>query len=187
MISNYIYIKETEIKKEVCEEIIDFFEKNEPLQKKGISGEIYNPSVKKTLDISINLRNIPDGLVSSFSMIIENIKKNIILYNATNHINFNYEDLLISDVNIQKYIQKEFYYKSHHDFCVERDVYRVYTFIYYLNDVDCGGETDFYFMNIKPECGKLLIFPSDTWFQHEGRVSISNDKYILTGWFYSSI
>lgn len=187
MISNYIYVKEKEITKEICDEIISFFETNKTLQKNGEAGEKYNPSVKKTKDIGIDLYNIPISLTSSFSIIIENIKKNVEIYNKYNNMNFNYEELLIKNVNIQKYIHHDYYYKSHHDFFVDKGYYRVYTFIYYLNDVECGGETDFYFMNIKPECGKLLIFPSDPLFQHEGKMPISNDKYILTGWFYVTI
>ena len=58
-------------------------------------------------------------------------------------------------------------------------------YILYLNDVDEGGETHIIFdkkdINIKPEAGKLLIFPANFCFPHEGKKPISNSKYILVG------
>ena len=37
---------------------------------------------------------------------------------------------------------------------------------------------------IKPKKGRLLIFPSTWTYIHGGNTPISNDKYIVTGWFY---
>ena len=187
MISDFIYIKENEISKNICEDIIYFFETNELIQKEGLAGDRYNPSVKKTMDIGIEVERIPCNLTYPLSIVLQNIKKNLVEYNALHSLNLKYNDLIIRDMNIQKYIKDSDYYKSHNDFSIDEGVYRVYTFIYYLNDVECGGETDFYFMNIKPESGKLLIFPADSIFQHEGKTPFSNDKYILTGWLYLAI
>ena len=52
----------------------------------------------------------------------------------------------------------------------------------YLNDVDVGGETEFPDWNIavKPEKGKVLLFPCNYLFKHKGNVPISNEKYIST-------
>ena len=35
---------------------------------------------------------------------------------------------------------------------------------------------------IKPEAGKLLLFPASWTFPHCGQMPISHDKYIITGW-----
>ena len=50
----------------------------------------------------------------------------------------------------------------------------------YLNDVDVGGETEFPDWNIavKPEKGKVLLFPCNYLFKHKGNVPISNEKYV---------
>jgi hypothetical protein len=53
-----------------------------------------------------------------------------------------------------------------------------------LNDVQDGGETIFMNCKIKPKKGRLLIFPSTWTYIHGGNIPISNDKYILTGWYY---
>ena len=50
----------------------------------------------------------------------------------------------------------------------------------YLNDVDEGGETAFFHqdLKIKPEKGKMVIFPPYFTHMHKGMCPISNDKYI---------
>jgi hypothetical protein len=49
-----------------------------------------------------------------------------------------------------------------------------------------GGETELCIdLKIKPEKGKLLIFPASWLYPHSGKMPISNDKYIVTGWIYA--
>ncbi|MGD2137773.1 MAG: 2OG-Fe(II) oxygenase, partial [Gammaproteobacteria bacterium] len=54
----------------------------------------------------------------------------------------------------------------------------------YLNSVAEGGETLFFHQNVavKPEAGKLVIFPAGFTHVHKGQRPISNDKYIINGW-----
>lgn len=63
-------------------------------------------------------------------------------------------------------------------------LHRILLFMYYLNDVDEGGETDFYYqdLSIKPVAGKLVIAPAYFTHTHRGNIPKSNDKYILTSW-----
>jgi len=51
-----------------------------------------------------------------------------------------------------------------------------------LNDVACGGETEFPHLgvSVKPEAGRLLIFPPYWMYQHQGLPPVSGDKYILS-------
>lgn len=87
---------------------------------------------------------------------------------------------------VQKYKQQDGFYAWHNDFDVRPDGrWRVLTFLWYLNDVELGGETEFIDgTKIKPEAGKLLLFPSTWSLKHRGAMPISCDKYILTGWMY---
>jgi hypothetical protein len=66
---------------------------------------------------------------------------------------------------------------------------RLLTFIWYLNTVENGGETEFFNgrIKIKPEKGKLLLFPSTWTYNHKGNIPISSDKYIVTGWVWGDI
>ena len=65
---------------------------------------------------------------------------------------------------------------------------RYLVFLWYLNDVEQGGETSFVDLGIevKPAAGRLLVFPPYWMFQHAGRAPRSNDKYILSTYFLFS-
>ncbi len=57
--------------------------------------------------------------------------------------------------------------------------------IWYLNDVPGpGGETEFSYqdLRIRPECGKLLLFPPFWTHRHRGVELCSGVKYIATTW-----
>lgn len=63
-------------------------------------------------------------------------------------------------------------------------LHRILLFMFYLNDVEEGGETEFYYQNkkIKPSQGSMVIAPAYFTHTHRGCVPVSNDKYILTSW-----
>lgn len=55
----------------------------------------------------------------------------------------------------------------------------------YLNDIKEGGETEFLYKNIRipAKQGCLCLFPSDWTHIHRGNPPISNEKWMLTGWY----
>lgn len=59
---------------------------------------------------------------------------------------------------------------------------RYLVFLWYLNDVLEGGETDFPDLGLRvgARAGRLLVFPPYWMFQHAGLPAKSNDKYILS-------
>ncbi|WP_394173439.1 2OG-Fe(II) oxygenase [Thalassotalea litorea] len=63
-------------------------------------------------------------------------------------------------------------------------LHRTLLFLIYLNDVDEGGETDFYYQqrSIRPKTGTMIIAPCGFTHTHRGNIPISNDKYVLTSW-----
>jgi hypothetical protein len=63
-------------------------------------------------------------------------------------------------------------------------LHRVLFFMFYLNDVSAGGETEFYFQKLKvtPRRGTMLIAPAGFTHTHRGNVPVSSDKYIVTSW-----
>lgn len=88
---------------------------------------------------------------------------------------------------IQKYNAKD--NGGYHSFHIENsgvhNMRRVMAYIIYLNDIDEGGETEFLHQNIrvKPEVGKVVIFPAYFTHVHRGNPVLSGqDKYIMTGW-----
>jgi hypothetical protein len=89
---------------------------------------------------------------------------------------------------IQRYRKNVGKYKYHNDWHWDNNnqSHRALTYLWYLNDVEEGGETEICIdLKIKPEKGKLLIFPASWLYPHCGRMPISNDKYILSGWIYT--
>jgi hypothetical protein len=62
---------------------------------------------------------------------------------------------------------------------------RMLAWTIYLNDVEEGGETEFLYQSerVKSVKGRTLIFPAGFMHTHRGNPPISNEKYILTGWF----
>jgi len=63
-------------------------------------------------------------------------------------------------------------------------LHRVLFYMYYLNEVEAGGETEFFFQRRKvvPKKGTMLIAPAGFTHSHRGNVPTSGDKYILTSW-----
>ncbi|TRX52480.1 2OG-Fe(II) oxygenase [Thalassomonas sp. M1454] len=65
-----------------------------------------------------------------------------------------------------------------------KSLHRVLLFLIYLNDVEEGGETEFYHQKriVKPKAGSIVIAPCGFTHTHRGNIPISNDKYVLTSW-----
>lgn len=62
---------------------------------------------------------------------------------------------------------------------------RALVFMTYLNDVHDKGETEWVYQNkkIQPRKGLSVIWPTDFTHTHKGIPSLTEEKYIVTGWF----
>jgi hypothetical protein len=62
---------------------------------------------------------------------------------------------------------------------------RYMVFLWYLNDVTEGGETEFSDLSLRvaPRAGRLLMFPPYWMYQHSGLPPRSGDKYILSTYY----
>lgn len=95
----------------------------------------------------------------------------------------------MGEINAQKYTANDGGYPYWHSENYPQKgsidaLHRNLLFMFYLNDVDEGGETEFYYQDkkIKPKTGRMVIAPSGFTHTHRGNVPTSNDKYILTSW-----
>jgi hypothetical protein len=87
-----------------------------------------------------------------------------------------------SDLTLKKYrpaVEERF--QLHFD-SIYSVANRYLVLLWYLNDVVEGGETRFpqLGLSVKPEAGRLLMFPPYWMYQHEGVAPRSGDKFILS-------
>ncbi|MCG9965131.1 2OG-Fe(II) oxygenase [Shewanella cutis] len=92
-------------------------------------------------------------------------------------------------INIQKYQMNKGGYPHWHSeqfpqLNHNEALHRVVLYMFYLNDVEEGGETEFYYQQrkISPKKGTMVIAPAGFTHSHRGNMPISNDKYIATSW-----
>ncbi len=88
----------------------------------------------------------------------------------------------IDELRMKRYRAKsDDNFQPHFD-SVDEKCGRYLVFLWYLNDVDEGGETEFNDLGFKiqAKAGRLLIFPPYWMFQHTGLPPQSNDKYIVS-------
>ena len=198
MIPNYFYINENSLSKELCFDILNLFENENKYE--GITAGGLNKSVKDTTEVQIpqnsksplfnKLRTLLDKeLSNNIKKYVNNINNFVSEHEENSENKFKiFNDFLSYDtMQIQKYDKQKGRYVYHHDFIIQEKEkrYRVITFIWYLNNVEEGGETEFWSeYKIKPTAGKLVLFPASWTFPHRGKMPISNDKYIITGWVY---
>jgi hypothetical protein len=92
------------------------------------------------------------------------------------------EDVYFRDYSVRVYEKNIGFFKPHVDQHAGGTVTRLFAIILYLNDVKEGGETEFGNLNIKvkPEKGKVLMFPCNFLYPHHANVPISDPKYIAT-------
>lgn len=97
----------------------------------------------------------------------------------------------LDDVNFQKYRRGSGGYHHWHSehFPHPSDpnqgsLHRVLLWLIYLNDVEQGGETEFYFQQaqLKPRAGSLVLAPCGFTHTHRGSIPRSSDKYVLASW-----
>ena len=173
-LTKYIYINKNSLSEEVSSEIIDLYNSH---AKKELNNELI-------FDISDN-NNI-------CKLIIKEMKKNFVNYTTylrsnMSNVPFNFEKLYSEKIIIKKYSKNEIINEFKEELVVvdnntSNEISKL-IFVWYLNNVEEGGETEFWQGKyiVKPEVGKMVIFPSCWTFPHSGKIPLSCDKYILTG------
>ena len=169
----------------LCDNIIEFFETNPSLQKKGISYSGLNPDIKDSIDLPVNPIDLENNNFNSVRKYMDHLNECYWEYLDLYKLNKHFEDLHIGPFNIQKYNQGG-HFKLWHSERMNMSVSsRLFAWMTYLNDVEDGGETEFFYygLKIKPIKGLTLIWPCEWTHLHKG--SITNEiKYVITGWLH---
>ena len=168
----------------ISDDLINFFDNNPALQNPGRSYKGMGDSKEDKDSMDVTIR--PE-LVSKNKVISNYIKY---LNHFANEYCEEYEivkyiPLQMGAFNIQKYNTGGHFKSVHSERMSKKNMYRVFAWMTYLNDVDDGGETFFshYDISIKPRKGRTIIWPAEWTHAHKGEVVNSGEKYIITGWF----
>jgi hypothetical protein len=172
----------------ICDELIKYFNESDKKFEGAVgsntNGVVVDTSIKKSTEIlfsEISDTNLVCNYVKGLQSILDPYMEKYKFCNE--YARFT----ITEDVKVQ-------HYKPNEGYCVwhtERinntypNTARHLVFMTYLNDVDDGGETEFYYqeLKVKPRKGLTLIWPADWTHTHRGITSPTQEKYIVSGWF----
>ena len=201
--SNYIGIYENALSNDTSDYIINLFSNpnNKSYPGKAGPGKIVDITKKDSTDLDLLLygkENIPREIFEEFK---NSITKHLVEYSIEYPLNSTYINNKEEEIKDKLWKQFSLYpfsilckkyekgVQGYHSWHCDRgnegaSKHRYLVCMYYLNDVEEGGETEFYGqkLKIKPKKGSLVIFPATFTHMHKGNVPISNDKYIMNFW-----
>jgi hypothetical protein len=180
--NTFIYEVRDVLPPDVCGEMIRRFEANEDQQYDGRIGEERQKeeSIKRSTDLRISgnarWRDIDKILFQSLATALRTMAAEYPFFAVNSFRDMGY--------NMQRTLPGEFYH-WHVDGGPGEFSQRQLVAVWYLNDVEGpGGETEFAVQDIKvkPEEGKLLLFPPFWTHIHRGVTLEHGVKYIATTW-----
>ena len=188
--NNPNFIGSFQIETNLCDKIIDFFNKNKGLQSKGEVINGVDETKKKSVDIAVNPKDLYKPDYQNLRIYFDHLFNCYTEYRAQwPFLNEVFEKVDIGSFNIQKYSPGGHFNKLHSERTSIKTLHRLFAFMTYLNDDFEDGETFFehYSLSVKPKKGKTLIWPSEWTHAHKGNVVNNGSKYIITGWLNIAI
>ena len=178
---SFIFEQAGSLSRQFCTEIIQRFEHAESEQYEGRIGQLADrdSSIKKSTDLVISgkqhWKDADQAFFHALGLAVREFREQYPFFRGP------FKDM---GYGIQKTCAGEYYHwhvdGGSHDFS-----HRQLVAIWYLNDVGGpGGETEFLFQNVKvkPEVGKLILFPPFWTHEHRGVTLEQGVKYIATTW-----
>ena len=191
--SDFIWIKDKSLSKSFCKEIIEKYEKSKDKHEGLVGNGRIDKSLKRTRDLSIS--SFTEEWQEEDDILYHTLKRDLSEYHnvcksidsrlEVSNINYNFND---TGYQIQRYEPGGFY-EWHHDWTMNDDASRLYTYIWYLNTIKKkdGGYTQFIDgTKVQPKVGRLVIFPATWTYLHRG-FPPQVPKYICTGWVYGRL
>ena len=177
----FIFEKHHALPLDICNEMIRRFEASPDEQYEGRIGQTVSKDrgIKHTTDLVTsgkdNWKDLDNELFRSLKHALFEFRE------AYPYFKGPFKDM---GYNLQRYQTGEFYH-WHIDGGSHEFSQRQLVALWYLNDVEGpGGETEFLFQNIKvkPEAGKLVLFPPFWTHEHRAAELKQGVKYIATTW-----
>ena len=187
LLSHYIQVFDNAFPAAFCEQMLQSFNSLARFHKQNGRGVRagHDASAWTELDIS------PLTDVSFRQIVLANMHKHLALYNAAIAHLAPVPTLAIPGGDkISELIIKRYRPNADEAFQLHFDALgavanRYMVFLWYLNDVIEGGETEFPALNVSvaPRAGRLVMFPPYWMYQHQGKAPSSGEKYIFSSYF----
>ena len=180
-LNDFIHIYENALEVDVCDFLVSLFDQTEDKH------EHYNNEGKPNFT-QFNLtqhRELTPEVNQVHSHIIRKIfQYRDMYYEFTDDRIFPKEHAL-EQFRIKKYNPgREDRFDTHVDVTNYETSRRFLSFLWYLNDVEIGGNTVFKDLNISPKRGTLIMFPPLWMYPHKGEPPISGPKYIMSAYLH---
>jgi 2OG-Fe(II) oxygenase superfamily len=179
--NTFIYEKHQALAAELCRNMIERFESHQDEQYEGRIGQTVTKdrSIKQSTDLVVSgkphWKDIDRALFQSLGQAIIEFRETYPFFKGP------FKDMGYA---IQRTNPDE-HYHWHIDGGSHEFSQRQLVALWYLNDVaGPGGETEFFYqkVKIKPEEGKLILFPPFWTHEHRGVTLQQGVKYIATTW-----
>ena len=195
--TDFIGVWENFVPKPLCEEIIAYADKiyDYSASSPGVVVEDKHSAYKSEnfyggatnrKDISFILSYAEKDLSYKINACLNACIKHYI----TEYPSLSHSNLMSTDIKFQKTPPGGGYHLWHYENSDMTHALRDVVWMIYLNDMpdDGGGETEFLYQRrrIKPTAGTVVIWPATYTHTHKGNTVLTEDKYILTGWYIKS-
>ena len=180
-LNDFIHIYENALESDICDFLVSLFDqtsdKHERFENEG-----------KPNFTQFNLTENKE-ITSEVNQIHNHVIKNVFTYRDKYYEFVDTrvfpKDHAFEQFRIKKYNPGgEDRFDTHVDVLDYPSARRFLSFMWYLNDVETGGETVFKDLTIQPKKGTLLIFPPLWLFPHKGNAPISESKYIMSTYLH---
>lgn len=178
---SFVFEKSAALPLDICAEIIRRFEDSPQDQYPGRIGQMrdFDDSIKRSTDLVVsnksNWKDIDQELFRSLALAMREFRERYDFFKGP------FKD---QGYAVQRTDPGEFYH-WHIDGGSHEFASRQLVALWYLNNVEGpGGETQFQYqdVSVKPEAGKLILFPPFWTHLHRGNTLQEGVKYIATTW-----
>ena len=169
----------------ICDKLITFYESGKDThgkaKVKGLMGDPpgYSPESKDSEESFY--MSFPRYYTDALEKIVNHYKKKFVYAHKGQHRWHN-----MGPIKIQKYYPGQSYRAYHYENTGHAGHLRRHlVFMTYLNNVKSGGETEWFYQNlkVKPQKGLTVIWPAIWTHTHRGLPAPKELKYICTGWY----
>ena len=180
--SNPSFIELYNVDKKICDDLIEYHEKNTLYKDHGYVGigskYVMDKSSKESIDVTFHNDTKHKAIINFFKELKVCLDQYTNKYLIKNGLATAYRNV------ISMFPPLGGFKIPHYERASIEASRRQLVYMLYLNTVKDGGDTEFIHQNIitKAEKGTLVLWPADFTHLHRGIVSPTEIKYIATGW-----